>query len=489
MPIKIKNLNYSYDSRNQIFKNLNVEIDENWKLGLIGKNGAGKTTLLKLLMDKNIKEISSNLKMNYFPIKIINESLTLQSIIDNQFFDIEMWKIYRELNLLDFSLEKLEQKFNTLSGGEKVKFQFAILFAEDDSFVLLDEPTNHLDEQSKEKILNYLKSKKGFILASHDRWLLDNTIDHTLTIDNMICEIQKGNYSVWEENYNLKLEYEKSQYEMLEKDIDRLEVTKRKTLKWAEDAEKAKSKSANPNQAVLDRGYFGGKSAKAMKRAKVIENRIENKIEDKKQLLTNYEKQEEIKLYPIQNGNKTLINCQNLSAFYGKKLVFKDMTIEIKSGERVALLGANGSGKTTFIKLLLKENISFTGNIFINNGIKISYLSQETNFLKGTLLEFSRNNQLDYTLLLTLLKKLGLKREVFENNLENLSDGQKKKVLLASSLITPADLYIWDEPFNFIDIITMLKIENLILKYKPTMIFVEHDKFMIKKLATKTINF
>ena len=356
--------------------------------------------------------------------------------------------------------------------------------------MLLDEPTNHLDEDTKDKILKYLKSKKGFILASHDRWLLDNTIDHTLTLENKTCKIQKGNYSVWEENFNLKLEYEKSQNELLGKEIERLESTKEKTLRWADDAENAKSKKVNQNQAVLDRGYFGGKAAKAMKRAKIIENRIDYKIEEKKQLLNGYEKEEEIKLFPITaNENKTIINYRDLSAYYGKNQVFKDMNLEVKGGDRVALMGANGSGKSTLLKILLGENITYDGEIYKKSNLKISYVSQEISNLKGNLFDYARENQLNLTLLLTLLKKLGLKRGIFENNLENLSDGQKKKVLLASSLITSADLYIWDEPFNFIDIFTRIRIENLILKYKPTMIFVEHDKFMIEKLSTKIIYF
>ena len=488
MPIEIRNLNYSYDSQNEIFKNLNVKIDENWKLGLIGKNGAGKTTLLKLINEHKLKEISTNLLIKYFPIALSNKNLTLQEIIDEEFSSVESWKIYREMNLLDLSLDKLMQNFESLSGGEKVKFQLALLFAEEDCFVLLDEPTNHLDEDSKEKILSYLNNKKGFILTSHDRWLLDNTIDHTLILDNKQCEVQKGNYSTWEENYNRKIEYEKSQNEIISKEIQRLEMTKEKNLKWAGDAERAKNKNNNQNQAVLDRGYFGSKAAKAMKRAKAVEDRIDSNIEKKKELLLNVEKEEDVKLFPLTtNKNKTIISCKKINAVYGEKQVFNDLSFEIKDGDRIALKGKNGSGKSTLIKILLGLNPSYKGEIFKKNNLKISYVTQEISNLKGSIQEFAQTQDINLTVLLTLLKKLGVKREVFDNDIRNLSDGQKKKLLLASSLATPADLYIWDEPFNFIDIFTRIKIENLILKYKPTMIFVEHDKFMIDKLATKII--
>jgi lincosamide and streptogramin A transport system ATP-binding/permease protein len=173
----------------------------------------------------------------------------------------------------------------------------------------------------------------------------------------------------------------------------------------------------------------------------------------------------------------------------------QNLSFEIQRGERIALEGANGSGKSSIIKLLwgigngdVNLSIPHTGTFRLAGGLKISYVPQGTGHLRGTLRKYAEAEGADYTLLLAILRNLGLEREQFEKNLQDQSEGQRKKVLIAASLAEEAHLYLWDEPLNYIDLLSRIQIENLLLKYAPTLLFVEHDTTFREKIATRTIS-
>ena len=139
--------------------------------------------------------------------------------------------------------------------------------------------------------------------------------------------------------------------------------------------------------------------------------------------------------------------------------------------------------------MIEEDSINYTGNVELAANLKVSYVSQETRFLTGELKEFAKNRQLDESLFLAILRKLDFSREQFTKSIENYSEGQKKKILLAASLCEPAHLYIWDEPLNFIDVFSRMQLEQLICKFKPTMLLVEHDKTFVDKVATKVVDY
>lgn len=239
------------------------------------------------------------------------------------------------------------------------------------------------------------------------------------------------------------------------------------------------------------------KTKRMQSRVKQMEKRIEREIKEKEGLLEDIETPRDLKVFSLTHYKNTLINVKEYSVQYknSKKEVFSGVSFDIKQGERVVLSGKNGSGKTTIIKTILQKcnanvdiDIMETGLCEIASGLVISYASQETSGLKGNVTDYCKVNNLDKSLFCTILRQLDFTREQLVKNMENYSEGQKKKVLLATSLLTPAHLYIWDEPLNYIDIFSRIQLEELILRYEPTMLFVEHDRRFCEKIATKIVN-
>ena len=188
------------------------------------------------------------------------------------------------------------------------------------------------------------------------------------------------------------------------------------------------------------------------------------------------------------NNKNQLVIINNLQIKYNDKTIFKPISFDVNAGDRVAIIGKNGTGKSSILKLILGNEIQFEGNFKIANDIKISYVSQNTDNLKGSLKVFAQENEIVESIFKAMLVKMGLSQFDFDTNIEDMSEGQKKKVLIAKSISEQANIYIWDEPLNYIDILTREQIEETILDYKPTIIFVEHDERFIEKIATKIIN-
>ena len=490
--INISNLTFAYDgSADNIFENVSFQIDTDWKLGFTGRNGRGKTTFLNLLLGKYEYKgsISGGVIFEYFPFEIKDKTLKTIEIIDSLNYDYQMWELEREISLLDISEDVLYREFNTLSNGEQTKILLAVLFLKENRFLLIDEPTNHLDIEGREIVAEYLKSKKGFILVSHDRRFLDNCIDHILSINKANIEIQKGNFSSWQVNKEMQDNSEIAKNYKLKKDIKRLEQAAKRTSEWSDKKEEKKSKKSYGGRApaMIDKGFVGAKAAKMMKKSKNLEARQNSALEEKTKLLKNIEISESLKIKPEEYHSNRMVTLDKISIFYGEKEVCKDVSFTIKKGDRIALRGKNGSGKSTILKLILGEDLKYTGNLYRGSRIKISYVSQETSFLKGKLSDFAKNNNIDESLFRAILRKMDFSREQFDKDLSSYSGGQKKKVLIAKSLCERAHLYVWDEPLNFIDVLSRIQIEELILEFHPTIIFVEHDMVFSETIANKII--
>ncbi len=484
--IKVENLSFSYSSSyDPIFEDVSFQIDSNWKLGFIGRNGRGKTTFLNLLLGKYeySGRIYSPVQFDYFPYPVEDTGRLTEEVLAEICPQAQEWEIARELSGLEVGQDVLYRPFATLSNGEQTKVLLAALFLNPEHFLLIDEPTNHLDAKARQVVSAYLQKKKGFILVSHDRSFLDGCVDHILSINRSNIEVQRGNFSSWFLNFSRQQEFELAQNVKLKKEIAHLQNAARRTGAWSDRVEASKY-----GDGSVDRGFIGHQSAKLMKRAKSITSRQQRAVEEKNNLLKNIETAEDLKLSPLAYYADTLASFSEVVPIYQDREVCQPVSFSVKRGERVVLDGRNGCGKTSLLKLLLGEPICHRGTVSIGSGLVISWVPQDTSYLRGTLTQFAQASGIEESRFKTILRKMGFDRVQFEKKMEDFSQGQKKKVLIAKSLCEEAHLYVWDEPLNYMDIYSRMQIEALLETFAPTMVFVEHDVAFRSAVATKTVS-
>lgn len=487
--ISVSGLTFGYDGSSElIFDRVSFLLDTDWKLGFVGRNGRGKTTFLNLLLGKYEYSgtISADVSFTYFPCRPGDEQADTMNAVREICPDCEDWEILCELSQLDVSEDVLNRPFCTLSQGEQTKVMLAAMFLQPHGFPLIDEPTNHLDAPTRRIVAEYLSGKSGFILVSHDRALLDRCVDHILSINRADITVQKGNFSGWQRMKRQQDEQELARSRRLKKEISRLESAAGRTAGWSEQVEQSKRGSRNSGLRP-DRGYIGHKAAKMMKRAKAIEQRRHQAAEEKSGLLKNIEKADGLRLAPLEFHTARLVELEDVAIHYGERTVCEGVRFAVEQGDRIALSGANGCGKSSILKLICGEDIAYTGTLRKNRQLKISYVPQSTEHLRGSLQEYARQREIDTGKFLTILRKLDLPRGQFDKTMEGFSAGQKKKVLLAASLCEQAHLYVWDEPLNYIDVLSRVQIEELLLEYRPTLLFVEHDEAFCRAAATRTV--
>ncbi|MBO0455036.1 ribosomal protection-like ABC-F family protein [Candidatus Enterococcus murrayae] len=493
--IKINHLTFGYDRLGTLlFDDAQLTIAADWKLGLVGRNGRGKTTLLNLLRGElpYQGQIVHQLEMKYFPKKINDPTqLTYFALTEEE--GLEIWKIERELTLLNCDLDILWRPFSTLSGGEQTKALLALLFLDEYSFPLIDEPTNHLDIKGRQLVADYLRKKQqGYILVSHDRNFLDQAVDHILAIEKSQLILYQGNFSTYEEQKAQRDAYELAQNSKLKKEISRLQRTAREKAEWSFSREKDKT---NKPKGFIDTEYrrvspgaIGADAARMMKRSKAIVQRVEGQISEKEKLLKNIESVDALTISYEENYHRRIIQVEDLALSYFDRTLFSGKNFELLRGECLTIIGKNGSGKTSLIQALLGEFPGeITGVIQRVNGLTISRIRQNYESNQGTLEAFAEKEGLDYSQFLNNLRKLGMERQVFANRIQDMSMGQRKKVELAKSLSQTANLYIWDEPLNYLDVFNQKQILELLQRVKPTLILIEHDDYFVKKVSDKVV--
>lgn len=489
--IQVKELSFCYEgSYDEVFDNVSFSFDTDYRCALIGKNGTGKTTFLKLLMKqyKYSGDIIKSIDCQYFPYVVVNQEQTTIDICYQIEPGIELWQIEKEIRLLSVDADVLNREFKTLSKGEQTKILLALLFLKKNSYLLIDEPTNHLDQESRMIVATYLRKQSGFLLVSHDRYFIDMCCDHVIAINNTSIDVVNGNFTTWYENKLKKDESEKALNIKLKKDIKRLDESRKQAAKWSDKVEKSKN-GTRVGGLKADKGHVGHMAAKMMKRSKSIEQRRNKSVDEKKTLLKDIDDFDDLKLFPLRYGQSQLICLSHVSLFYDDKILWDDLNITINEFQRVLLKGKNGCGKSSLVSYIMHQDIGHTGDCYIKSHLKISYVPQDCSYLSGNMDAMILKHNVDLTLVKTILRKFGFSRDDLTKQLHHLSEGQKKKVMLAISLASKAHLYIWDEPLNYIDVFSRIQIERLILEYQPTLLFIEHDALFQKNIATKIIDF
>lgn len=518
--IQIINMGYSYSEfYKSVFENVNLTIDCDWRLGLIGRNGRGKSTLLKLINGdieidngKILKDVSTEI----FPYENNNNySLTLDVIRENigpyrkifnemegliseeseeslekymellsEYIELDGYnidtKIKKEINLMDLSDNILERPFDELSGGEKTKCMIISLFLRDKHFVLMDEPTNHLDQRGIDDLAKYLSKKKGYIIVSHDRNFLDKTVDHILSINKKTIEMVKGNFSTWNRDRILYENYELGKKKRIENSVKALEKSSRQSRVFSNSKELEK-------KGGLDKGFIGARAARLMKRAKNTERRINKELEEKRNLLKNYENIQDLLIKNSLSGPESILSVKNLSFGFEKRVLFDNISFDINKGDCLRIKGVNGSGKSTLISIILGRIAGYKGAIKIHSDIIVAESYQLPLWQKGRVSEHIKEAKVDQNKFRNILSYFDMYSEYFDRPLETFSSGELKKIDIARALSTENNLLIMDEPLNYMDLFFREQLEKTILKYRPTIIFVEHDEIFASKIMTKSI--
>ncbi len=517
MPMQINSLSKSFGV-DMILENINMNIADNEKVGLIGANGAGKTTLLRIIagelsfdggsiftpkdseigflkqnavedatdtMWENIMSIFSHItayeeEMRSLEVKMSDASLSEeehQNVLDAYSrvsamyesgggFEIQT-RINTVMNGMGFdSFDMKNTRVNTLSGGEKTKFAFAKILLKNPDVLLLDEPTNHLDFRTLQWLEGYLKSYKGMIIAvSHDRYFLDSLCDSIYEIERNKSTKYPGNYSAYLEEKKKKYEIELKHYEEQQEEIKRLEDYVSRNKARASTAKMAKSK-----QKTIDR----------------IEV-MEKPVLMNKACRFNFEMD-----YPSYKDVLLTENLElNVNAGGILKTIAKNINLDIKRGEKVAIIGANGIGKSTLLNTLVGINNTYGGTFEFGRNVEMSFYDQQQRLLheKSTVLNeiWDRFPRMDESEVRTLLGTVLFTDEDVFKEVSKLSGGERARLMMLVIMMERSNTLLLDEPTNHLDLSSKEALDTAVKDFEGTVILVSHDRYFLNKTADKIL--
>lgn len=507
--VSVRSLVKSFELGKNILDGLSFTVTAGERVGILGHNGCGKTTLFRILVgelraDEGDVMIAPSKRLGLISqIPVYPEGWTTEQVLKDahrhlyriaermEELSLEMERDsskallaeydrlqedFRRLggydmdtdrsrvaNGLDISPAMLHQRFDSLSGGEKTRVNLARLILEDTDILLLDEPTNHLDLHATEWLEDYLLGFKGTVLViSHDRYFLDKVVQRSIEIDEGKAEFYSGNYSFYVEERQRRFEEKLKKYEKDQAKIDQLTRAAEQMHLWA---------------------FMG--NDKLHKRAFSMEKRIEKlsqseKPQEQKKLNVKFKQRE-------FNGDEVLV-MEYVSKGFGDRTLFSDLSLTVTGGERIALIGDNGTGKSTLVKLIMGEETPDSGYLYKGPAVRSAYLPQHVRF------SVEERSALD-TMLYDCrcqpqqardrLAAFGFKGEDVFTPVGALSGGEKSRLRLCMLMGSDINFLILDEPTNHLDIASREWMEDALSDYEQTLLFVSHDRYFIEKFATR----
>jgi len=514
--LSCNNLNKSFGI-DSILENVNFTVNEYDKIGIIGVNGTGKTTLFKVISgiygyDSGEIYTSKDCEIGYLEqnTNFHSENTILEEVLEVFKDVIEMEKYLRNLenkiseessNTNSTTLEKLMNEYankleafsdmngygykseakgvlkglgfndedmnkpiSILSGGEKTRVLLGKLLLKKPTLLLLDEPTNHLDAEAIEWLEFFLKQYKGtVILISHDRYFLDQVVNRVFEIHNKKLKSYNGNYSDFIKSSAIEKELELKKFEDQQKDIKKQE----------ESIEKLKA--------------FGRE--KHLKRARSKEKALAKvDVLDKPEA---YRKKARIEFNPSVTSGNDVLQLRDISMGYGERILFKNLNLDIYRGEKVALIGANGIGKSTLFKIIMNEIVPLSGDIKFGTNVNVSYFHQEqkTLNLDNTIIDeiWEDNKQLTQTSLRSMLGAFLFEGEEVFKKISTLSGGERARIAILKLILSNANLLLLDEPTNHLDIDSKEVLEEALSGYTGTIFTISHDRYFLNTVVDKVL--
>ena len=513
MILNATNISKSFGS-NEIIKDATFLVNEHEKVAIVGVNGAGKTTLLKILTgeesaDSGSITLAKDAKLGY--LRQINNVDSALSIIDELYTVIEpilnmekrmsqmqedmkhltgseLEELYSSYTALTHSYELMDgyaaksrvvgilkglgfeeidfdRKINTLSGGQKTRVFLAKLLLEEPDIILLDEPTNHLDLRSIEWLESYLLNYKGaVIIVSHDRYFLDKIVSKVIDIENGNVQMYLGNYTDFSNKKQMLLDAKMKEYLNQQQEIKHQEAVITKLKQFNRE--------------------------KSIKRAESRQKQLE-KIERVEAPQT-YSENMRLSLDISKESGKDVLTVQNLSKSFDHKKLFWDINFEIKRGERVAIIGDNGTGKTTLLKIINGLLNPDTGEVIYGSNVSVAYYDQEHQVLHmdKTLFDELSDTYPDMTntQIRNILAAFLFTGEDVYKKIADLSGGERGRVSLVKLMLSKANFLLLDEPTNHLDIVSKDVLENALTNFPGTVCYVSHDRYFINKTATRILD-
>jgi macrolide transport system ATP-binding/permease protein len=491
--MSVKGLQKKYGDRD-LLKEISFDIRQGEKIGLVGWNGSGKTTLVNLLMGIIEPDHGS---VTTWPAHL-NIGYLQQSTDHVLSFEEELSRSGKNLlettKQLGLSKQSLGMDMLTyLSGGERLKLSIAKIWAANPEFLILDEPTNHLDLQGVSWLIEEVKKYHGAaIIISHDRYFLDNSVNKVFEIEDGELQIYEGNYTAYRNEKERRRQQQQRDYEKQQRKVEMIHHQVNTLKNWSDKAhrEAGKGGSLSENRQMGLREF---ERAKAKKK----DNQIKSKLKRLNLELSKYgvekPKQEAEIAFQFESSGKRgkrLLEAKGLAKSFGERSLFKKSHFYIKHGEKIGLLGPNGTGKTTFIKMLLGEESVTSGSLWKSDSMKIAYLSQDVSDLpeEKTVFEFlDLIESQQVTNAITIFSNMGIESKKLTKPISQLSLGERTRVKLVQMILQEYDVLILDEPTNHLDLPSREQLEQTLSQFEGTLIIASHDRFLIEKLCDKLL--